>query len=222
VRACGEEELPPHAPLVHGAAFKDWNTIRSQGIGGQAPCRFWTRPPRKGERMFGMARAADVLVYVRVGALLADGLRLFIEAEPKPDPEVTADPEAAALDRQAVVCSGDPADGGVVGVWHFEKVVNARDGSELMGPDEIAPLRAARQQQLLQRAEAANAAVAKVEAKKLRDDEKTAKAEAARLAEEKRQQGPEPVRFNPYAAHLDEAERKRTREEEEGEEEEDY
>ena len=76
--------------------------------------------------MFGMARAADVLVYVRVGALLADGLRLFIEAEPEPDPEATVDPEAAALDRQAVVCSGDPADGGVVGVWHFEKVVNAR------------------------------------------------------------------------------------------------
>ena len=66
-----------------------------------------------------------------------------------------------------MVCSGDPADGGVVGVWHFEKVVNARDGSELMGPDEIAPLRAARQKQLLQRAEAADAAVAKVEAKKL-------------------------------------------------------
>ena len=43
-----------------------------------------------------------------------------------------------------------------------------------------------------------------------------------RLAEEKRLQGPEPVRFNPYAAHLDEAERKRKREEEEGEEEEDY
>ena len=121
-----------------------------------------------------------------------------------------------------MVCSGDPADGGVVGVWHFEKVVNARDGSELMGPDEIAPLRAARQKQLLQRAEAASAAVAKVEAKKLRDDEKSAKVEAARLAEEKRQQGPEPVRFNPYAAHLDEAERKRKREEEEGEEEEDY
>ena len=36
-----------------------------------------------------------------------------------------------------------------------------------MGPDEIAPLRAARQKQLLQRAEAADAAVAKVEAKKL-------------------------------------------------------
>ena len=97
--------------------------------------------------------------------------------------------------------------------------IQARDGSELMGPDEIAPLRAARQKQLLQRAEAASAAVAKVEAKKLRDDEKSAKVEAARLAEEKRQQGPEPVRFNPYAAHLDEAERKRKREEEEGEEE---
>ena len=82
-----------------------------------------------------------------MGALLADGLRLFIETEAEAD-----DPEAAPLDRQAVVCSGDPADGGVVGVWHFEKVVNARDGSELMGPDEIAPLRAARQKQLLQRA----------------------------------------------------------------------
>ena len=45
--------------------------------------------------------------------------------------------------------------------------IQARDGSELMGPDEIAPLRAARQKQLLQRAEAADAAVAKVEAKKL-------------------------------------------------------
>ena len=217
VRACGDEELAPHAPLVHGAAFKDWNAIRSQGIGGQSPCRFWTRPPRKGERMFGMARAADVLVYVRVGALLADGLRLFIEAEPEAEAEAAADPEAQ--DRQAVVCSGDPADGGVVGVWHFEKVVNARDGSELMGPDEIAPLRAARQKQLLQRAEAADAATAKVVAKKQRDDEKAAKAEAARLAEEKARQGPEPVRYNPYAAHLDEAERKRKREEEE---EEDY
>ena len=147
-----------------------------------------------------------------MGALLADGLRLFIETEAEAD-----DPEAAPLDRQAVVCSGDPADGGVVGVWHFEKVVNARDGSELMGPDEIAPLRAARQKQLLQRAEAASAAVAKVAAKKQREDEKAAKAEAARVAEAKRN---EPVRDNPYAAHLDEAERKRKRAEEEGEEEE--
>ena len=65
LRACSEEELAPHAPLVHGAAFKDWNAIRSQGLGGHAPCRFWTRAPRKGERMFGMPRAPDVLVYVR-------------------------------------------------------------------------------------------------------------------------------------------------------------
>ena len=65
LRACAEDELAPHAPLVHGAAFKDWNAIRSQGLGGHAPCRFWTRAPRKGERMFGMPRAPDVLVYVR-------------------------------------------------------------------------------------------------------------------------------------------------------------
>ena len=144
---------------------------------------------------------------------MADGLRLFIETEAEPD-----DPEAAPRSAGGV-CSGDPADGGVVGVWHFEKVVNARDGSELMGPDEIAPLRAARQKELLQRAEAASAAVAKVAAKKQREDEKAAKAEAARVAEAKRN---EPVRYNPYAAHLDEAERKRKRAEEEGEEEEDY
>ena len=75
LRACSEEELAPHAPLVHGAAFKDWNAIRSQGLGGHAPCRFWTRAPRKGERMFGMPRAPDVLVYVRcVGSGLGDPL----------------------------------------------------------------------------------------------------------------------------------------------------
>ena len=75
LRACAEEELAPHAPLVHGAAFKDWNAIRSQGLGGHAPCRFWTRAPRKGERMFGMPRAPDVLVYVRcVGIGLGDPL----------------------------------------------------------------------------------------------------------------------------------------------------
>ena len=75
LRACAEEELAPHAPLVHGAAFKDWNAIRSQGLGGHAPCRFWTRAPRKGERMFGMPRAPDVLVYVRcVGSGLGDPL----------------------------------------------------------------------------------------------------------------------------------------------------
>ena len=66
-------QLAPHAPLVHGAAFKDWNAIRSQGLGGHAPCRFWTRAPRKGERMFGMPRAPDVLVYVRcLGSGLGD------------------------------------------------------------------------------------------------------------------------------------------------------
>ena len=98
-------------------------------------------------------------------------------------------------------------------------MLNARDGSELMGPDEIAPVREARQKQLQQRAEAVAAAAAKVAAKRERDDKRARETEAARQAEERAQQGPAPERFNPYLAHLEEASRKRKYEDEE---EEDY
>ena len=216
LRACtGDDELPPHAELVHGAQFRDWNAIRSAGLGaasasaasgGGAVVRFWTRPPLKGEKMFGAA--PHVLVHVRAGALTADGMELFIEEE-ETEKEGEGGQQAGqgqvadaeAPQRRTIVCAGDPAEGGVVGVWHFEKVLNARDGSEMMGSDEIAPLREAHSKELARRQQAEQA---RIDARLQKEEAKQRKATEAQRAEESARAGPAQPRYNPYLAHLDE------------------
>ena len=69
-----------------------------------------------------------------------------------------------AAEEPTFVCAGD-ADVGAVGPWHFDRVVNARDGSALMEEEEIAPLRAARAAEIAARREAEEAKEAKVAAK---------------------------------------------------------
>jgi len=232
LRACaGDEELPPHAEMVHGAQFRDWNAIRSAGLGGAsvgggAVVRFWTRPPVKGEKMFGAA--PHVLVHVRAGALTADGMELFVEEEEEEGEGVQAgqggaEAEADAPRRRTIVCAGDPAEGGVVGVWHFEKVLNARDGSELMGADEIAPLREAHSKELARQQQAEQA---RLDARLQKEEAKQRKAAETQRAEESARAGQAQPRYNPYLAHLDEeagSKRKRNGDEDEEEEEdEDY
>ena len=176
--------------------------------------------------MFGAA--AHLLVHVRAGALTSDGMDLFVEEEEMAEGEegeggqAGQDPAAEATKaprRRTIVCAGDPAEGGVVGVWHFEKVLNARDGSELMGPDEIAPLREAHSKELARRQQAEQA---RLDARLQKEEAKQRKQAEAQRAEESARAGPAQPRHNPYLAHMDdEAGSKRKRDGDDGDDEED-
>ena len=198
LRAATAEELRGAGTLVHGAPFLEYNSIRSRGLAG--PARFWRRAPAKGEKPHGLQAAPHILVYVRTASLVDGGSAVYVEEAGG------ADGAAAAAEEPTFVCAGD-ADVGAVGPWHFDRVVNARDGSALMEEEEIAPLRAARAAEIAARREAEAAKEAKVAAKA---EAKAAKAEASARAaaapqwedvpEEEEEEPAE--RFNPYLQHL--------------------
>ena len=108
---------------------------------------------------------------------------------------------------------GDDETGGTLGPWHFERVVNARDGTELMSAAEVEPLREARVKKVQSLAAAAQAKRDAEAARKAKREEKRLREEhAAALAEAEQ---PAAKRPNPYLAHMAKEE-----EEEEGDEEE--
>ena len=196
LRAATADELRGAGTLVHGAPFLEYNSIRSRGLAG--PARFWRRAPAKGEKPHGLKAAPHILVYVRTASLVDGGSAVYVE-------EAGADGGADAAEEPAFVCAGD-ADVGAVGPWHFDRVVNARDGSALMEEEEIAPLRAARAAEIAARREAEAAKEAKVAAKaeaKAAKAEASARAAAAPQWEDMPEEEEEPAeRFNPYLQHL--------------------
>jgi len=195
LRPCGSR-LDGSQLLVHGARFSEINSLRSRGLGatdGAALVRLSTVAPRKGQKMPGMAKAADLLVHLSAASLQAEGVPLFVDL----GATASAAEDAAASGSEAplAIVAGCVA-GETIGVWLFDKITNARDGSEMMGPDEIAPLREARAKEVEQRAKALEA-----------EEEKKRKREQARREREAEAEAEEakPVKeekFNPYLAHV--------------------
>jgi hypothetical protein len=212
--------------LTFCASFREWNAVRSHGCGAGrsplAPVRLCSKPPPRGFKAASLGgKSADLIVVIRTRSLLAEGLRLFrVDREGAAEAAegsggsggsgegATAAASAASASSASsppppgledLVCVGDDESGGAIGPWHFERVVNARDGSEMMGAAEVEPLREARAQKVLSLAAAAQA---KLDAERARQ----AKREEKRLREEHAAslQADEPPakRFNPYLAHM--------------------
>ena len=206
----GPTVMLPGAPtplpqlLIFCTSFRDWNALRAQGAGaGQAvprPLRLCERTPPSGTKIASLGRkAADLLVHVRTASLLAEGLRLYrvLPTESVDGAQDTAQGGAAEENWESIVCVGD-APSGLIGPWHFDKVVSARDGSEMMGEDEIEALRQAR---AAKAAEVVKAAQARADAEEARRKQR----EASRRQREESEAMAAPVqapRHNPYLAHM--------------------
>ena len=138
-------------------------------------------------------------MHVRTASLLAEGLRLYrvLPTESVDGAQDTAQGGAAEENWESIVCVGD-APSGLIGPWHFDKVVSARDGSEMMGEDEIEALRQAR---AAKAAEVVKAAQARADAEEARRKQR----EASRRQREESEAMAAPVqapRHNPYLAHM--------------------
>ena len=208
--------------VVHGAGFAKYNALRSAGIGcsEDGPIRLATGGVRKGRPLPGATKPADLMVRVDGALLLCEeGVELLIDvAATAAAAEAEFGQAGAEAERAAgagaasgvaegpslgdegpplaLVTMGDAA--GVVGTWLFRDIVSGRNGSVMMGADEVAPIRQARAREAAaaeaQRAAAAEKAAAKEEARRRRAE--AAAAEAAAEAE---------PAFNPYLAHIDDA-----------------
>lgn len=174
-------------------------------------------------------KSADLHVVVRTTSLLAEGLRLFrVDGEASsgeasggvasggdaktssatggesggPGADAAGGAEGASrppADLERLVCIGDEETNGTVGPWHFDRVVSARDGSEMMCAAEVEPLREARVKKV---ASLAAAAKAKVEAEAARKAKREEKRMREDHAAEQAQMEPPPKKFNPYLAHM--------------------
>ena len=163
------------------------------------------QPPPAGRKIASLGqRAPDLHVIIRSASLLAEGIQLFRvlpadNADPTDADALTA--TASPDDVESIVCCGDIEADGAIGPWHFERVVSSRDGSVMMGADEVAPLREARAQRAREKA---NAAQAKAEAEAERQRQREAKRQTA---DEDVQHGQAPVtkrpKHNPYLAHME-------------------
>ena len=87
----------------------------------------------------------------------------------------------------------------VLGVDLFERVVGARDGSELMSAAEIEPIRARRAAE----AEARAAAEVAAAEKQRQVEEQRAAARARREREDSKDEEQASERYNPYLSHLE-------------------
>eukprot|EP00308_Calcidiscus_leptoporus_P012227 CAMPEP_0119361962 /NCGR_PEP_ID=MMETSP1334-20130426/9157_1 /TAXON_ID=127549 /ORGANISM="Calcidiscus leptoporus, Strain RCC1130" /LENGTH=438 /DNA_ID=CAMNT_0007377101 /DNA_START=53 /DNA_END=1369 /DNA_ORIENTATION=- len=185
--------------LVYGCKFVEWNVLRSKGAGAGSTrvIRLSTTAPAKGERIPGSNIAPDLLVYVNALHLQNEGVQLFIDltatASAAEAWSASATGAAGSEAPLALTATGSEADG-TIGVALFEKVVSARDGSEMMSSEEIAPIRAARAAQLEAKARAAEA-----EAERKRKREQARREREA--AEQEEAVKPAVKRFNPYLAH---------------------
>ena len=153
--------------------------------------------------------------------MLAEGLRLYMVADEGAaatgTAAVAADggevSEASAEVAQAAeqgprppplegwACVG-AAETGLIGPWHFARVLNARDGCEMMSEEETEPLRQERARQLAQTAAAKSAVEEAAEARKRQREAARARREAEAAAEDDDDE-PEARPFNPYLAHMD-------------------
>jgi hypothetical protein len=181
--------------VIHGAKFKEWNRIRSSGIrSASGPIRLCTEAPPKGTALISLGGGkAEVLVHLNVSSLAAEGIELF---------EALGGEGGEADQFERLASTGD--DDGLIGAWHIDKVVNARDGSELMSAEEVVPLRAARERELTALADKA-ADVAAKQAEKQRRASLEAERREALEAQAAAQAKADAPRFNPYLAHMDDA-----------------
>ena len=206
LRLAGCASLPEL--VVFCSAFKEWNAVRSQGVGaGRAPPRpiyLCTAAPAAGAKPPSLGRSADIHVFIETASLLAEGLRLFTvdgEARGADPPPSSAAPSTAAEPLESLVCVGAP-ETGLIGPWHFARVLNARDGTELMSAAETEPIRQDRARALAHKAAATTAAEEAVAARQ-RQREATRRREEAAL-EEPLDDPDEAERFNPYLTHWQE------------------
>lgn len=202
-------ELPP--TLIFGASFREWNSLRSRGLGPGSeparPIRLCACAPPRGAKLESLGgKAADLLVHVRTASLRKWGIEVYRDAAlelelPQEGPQLgpaAALAPGAAPPAEPLVCGGDH-EGGAIGPWHFERVLNARDGSEMMGGAEISPLREAHERSLVAVAEAATNKADAAEARRRQTE-----AAGLRAIGNTPQAVPAPApRHNPYAAHLD-------------------
>lgn len=105
-------------------------------------------------------------------------------------------PPTLPTPMETIICVGDPASG-LIGPWHFERVLSARDGSEMMSVDEIEPLRQQRRAAAADAAAKAAAAEAAAQAKQMEREAKRRRLEEASDTEAR-----QPARHNPYLAHM--------------------
>ena len=201
--------------LIFCASFKTWNALRSHGVGAGVeppqPIRLCCQKPKAANtRVESLGnRAADLLVYVDTLVLLREGGKLFrvskrqeVDAAEGESSGAGASAAAATPMRndeiEPLACIGPDEKGGLIGPWLFTKVINARDGSEMMGEVELAPLREARRKAAEQVAvKAAEKAEAEQVRMRQREVSRIRREEAERVAERSK-----PVeRYNPYLAH---------------------
>ena len=186
---------------MHGARFKDWNSIRSRGLAGSSGGPIWlcAQPPAKGTRLPSLGGKVEVLVFLDAASLSGAGVEIYevLAAAGK------AEEEAVLEDGAVIECLASTGDeSGRIGAWHIEKALNARDGTELMSAEEAVPLREARTRELAARAQkVAAAAAAKVEKARARalEEERRVALEAA--AQPRVEAAP---RYNPYLVHHEE------------------
>ncbi|KAL1496490.1 hypothetical protein AB1Y20_016444 [Prymnesium parvum] len=179
--------LPPL--LVHAIKFKDWNSVRSKGLGGTGcPIRFCVEPPAKGAALPSLGGKAEVLVFVECASIIEAGLEVY--------ELVGEDGQSSGV--ECLASTGD--ENGTIGSWHIVKAINAKDGSELLSEEEAKPLREARAKELAARAQRLAAAAAAKEEKK----RQKALEEERRLALEAAAQPKSEPRYNPYLAHHEE------------------
>ena len=210
--------------LVCGTTFKCWNAVRSQGAGAGAvpptPIRLSTIPPPAGAKLPSLQRAADLHVYLNVQSLRQARIPLFrvlgggggeggeggeggmggVRGEGSAASAEGLDGAGDGGALESLVCVGD-AEGGALGPWHFACVRNARDGSEMMGGEEVAALRAARSERAAQQEAAAKAKADVDEARRLQREATRKRAEFEATACEAAPP-PKVARANPYLAHL--------------------
>ena len=185
--------------LYFCSTFREWNQVRSHGAGAgrdpPAPIRLCAQAPPPEYRAPSLGgRRADLHVVLRTSSLLAEGLRLF-KAKPPPTPPPDATHTLAPVaDPECFFCVGEDEADGAVGPWHFARVVNSRDGSEMMGAADVEPLREARRQRAEIKSKASQAKMDSDAARK-RQVEDMRKRDAQPQAE------PPAKRHNPYLAH---------------------
>ena len=201
--------------LVFCATFREWNALRTHGAGAgrevpARPLRLSRTVPASGWKAPSLGqRAPDLLVHVSTASLAAaaaDGAVWLYQVVGEEEQE--AEEEAGGL--ESIVCVGD-ARGGCLGPWHFARVVNARDGSEMMGEDEIAALRAERASTAERDAAATRARAEAAEATRRQREAQRQQLLAKRRRQEEEEEeedgdggggdGGGGKRHNPYLAH---------------------
>jgi pSer/pThr/pTyr-binding forkhead associated (FHA) protein len=207
-------DTPEH--LIFCSSFREWNAVRSKGAGAgrdgpPRPVRLSPQPPPAGVKIASLgSRAPDLHVLIRSASLLAEGIQLYrvlpaedAEADAVGATGADADAPAAAPradEVESIVCCGDVETGGTIGPWHFERVVSSRDGSVMMGADEVAPLRDARARRAREKA---GAAQAKADAEAARQRQREASRQRAAAADDDDGQATKRPKHNPYLAHME-------------------